>query len=314
MTMVNATTEKDAEDLENTKFLVEHLSNSTPPSKEITGIASRINDRRHAFFNAQRGELFDQLESIGIECEKEVGSAVSGLHDSIAATEMRIEELLQQHDPRNLDSSTVLTLSAFSNATIIIDDELAKRWERIVSVRNNVESTEMCRKEKISAIFDQFLPKMMVNSHLLAPDVSRIMEQELLAINQVLLRSKRVYAGFFERLLVDAVVKAKQGQEMLKLYRSEWKEVKIRQAFSDAKTRLEVCCNLRDTDVDGIVEEVLEQQRPLLWTRAAILAEPETMTPPEVTVAGCRDWLRRAQEVTRDLYDAALEGICVANY
>ncbi|OQV20809.1 hypothetical protein BV898_05155 [Hypsibius exemplaris] len=290
---------------EEERFFVEHLSDSVVPSKQTTGVADRIHNRRHAFFEDQRQKLIHLLEEIGRDAEAKIEKTIQHLYIAMDESGKRLSTSLKGCDPQT--AGTKLSLIDFQNAATQIEYELTQRRSDLATAQAEVTATETARKDHISEAFDAFMPKMLEKSHLLAHDVSRLMEQELLAINQIVLRNRRIFVSLFESLLVEAITKAKQGEETVKMYRSEWREFRLQQALVEVKQQLDESCTLRSEDVDVVLEKCLENQRPLLWTMVTVLREREDMVPPEITVARCRDWLKQAEATTTDVYDAALE-------
>jgi Domain of unknown function (DUF4455) len=294
------------QEYEETKFLVENLSDFAAPSKLVTGISQRLHDRQRAFFHDQQRELLTILEKIGRESEILISGTIKTLQAAIESNGNLIEFHLTECDPRI--SLANLTLLTFHQVFAEIERNFADRRGYITKAQVEVETMEKSRKKAIAEVFETFLPKMNENSHLLAPEVDRIMKQELLTTNQMILRNRLAYANFFERLMVEAVMKGKQSREKLKLNQAEWKEIQLAKALQAARERLESCCCLRNDEVAAVAENILEDQRSLLWTRAAIMRELELTVPPGVSVEQCRDWLKRVEEVTQDLYETALEG------
>lgn len=271
-------------------FEVEQLPQNKPLKKGPTGLLERTHERRERQHQALYTELQERLRTIATEAQEAILKSVHNLQGTITVNDVEIRASIENND--------ATSLAFFEELDRTIVQTMGLRREQIEFTMHETEKIEGVRYEKITDIFNEIVPKMMIRSHMKCNDVSRLMEQELLSVNQILLRNRRVYIELYRRLMLDALYKERQYFHRLNLNRNDWKKMVVAEAVRTSAEELNALFRKCGEEVTVLL---LSFEGRLAGSRSAMLStlqEIVQLVPPNVTSVTLREWLRRTTEAT----------------
>eukprot|EP00742_Colponemidia_sp_Colp-10_P007657 GILJ01008252.1.p1 GENE.GILJ01008252.1~~GILJ01008252.1.p1 ORF type:complete len:1559 (+),score=335.92 GILJ01008252.1:44-4720(+) len=269
-------------------------------------IAALVLDRKNRHETALE-EHNEQLKHLNAELEVRLKESVSQVKVFLSASDKEIDELFTE-----LDDSSLVCVDRF-----VLDgvwDQAQQhekyRMERIGELSGDLEALEQERKTVVDSLLRTLGYQLVEIAHLLAPEVERLLADEVQAVDVKISDNRQSYAELVARLRLHELEKFKSLDEKWREREEAWRRHRHHAAIVRAKTQLN---STEFTDPPGrkqLFTELKQEQIRVHGQRMEQLQILSSLKPVDMhkeTVQALRESIDQVNETAQDAYDKVFD-------
>lgn len=265
-------------------------------------IIERITESRRQRHKNALEDLHEELGHLNKAVDPQVSNHLDSTKEQISWILSEIQILFS-----GIESDNILYTYPLKKLQVLWEDVvtlLQKRSNKIVELREELNATEVHRKDQISELLKHYSALFHDIAYLNSDAINLLMDLEVHSCNQLLLANYTHYANIISQIQLENVVKLREYRVMWEERLATWRDLHTCQTTDKFTDFMNTPAITECPDIKSIAELMKRELSGLVERRFNKLQTVRALKPPSITSKTVLQWYEDVCELSLTLENA----------